>query len=380
MSSELVAALDHLGIAVQHFSGRREHVWVALRSLGPVLQAAPDAIERIAPPESIRQLWARDLRATRARNVLQLSNLARAILILRGGGIEPLVFKGADAAERLYPDLGMRPMDDVDILVRRSERLRAISLLSESGFVAIPNEPGRFGPANGRIQAEVTFRTNDEGARSEIDLHWHTVADARLRAGFPGIDDDAVWDRTSACVVGGIQSLRLGDIDAAIVQALSQVVGHPWSHPLGYLDLHLLVQEWTTSDWDDLSARVRDRNLSVPVFWALHFAARLFGTRVPASIVSRLEPSRMNRMLARLLIRGDYLGFAPYRREMAARDQFVLTAAQPNGAFRMIRHGLFGDRSECLDVPSPSARFASARAYVSHARNALGTLARGAAR
>ncbi len=380
MSSELSGALEHLAGSIEPFQGDRSHIWRALRSLGPALQSVPIAMERLAPPYAIAAMWAQDLRSTRARNIVQLSIVVRAIEVLQNAGIDHLVFKGADAVERFYPDLGMRPMDDADILVRGDENVRAIALLLESGFVRVPSEPGRFGPSSTELQAEVTFRTVDEGVMAEIDLHWHTVADARLRAGFPGIEDASIWDRTMPGAVGRTPVLRLGDIDAAIVQSVSQIVGHPWSHPLGYLDLHLLVSRWRPSEWDGFIARVKERNLSVPVFWALRFVTRLFGTSVPDWSMALIQPSRRIRWATGLLIQDDYWGLAPFRREMAARDLFVLINAQPDGAFRMLRHGLFWREPKRSNENLPIDPFGSARACLSIARVAIRALARGAAR
>ena len=52
---------------------------------------------------------------------------------LVAAGIAPMVVKGAAVAER-YPAAGLRPMDDVDLLVRREQHEEAVDVLGRSGW------------------------------------------------------------------------------------------------------------------------------------------------------------------------------------------------------------------------------------------------------
>jgi hypothetical protein len=86
--------------------------------------------------------WARDLSADaarcRAQALLVLPRVGPAALApLAAAGLTPLVFKGATLAGR-YPDPGLRPMDDVD-LVLPPEQLRAgVATLEGIGWRVVP--------------------------------------------------------------------------------------------------------------------------------------------------------------------------------------------------------------------------------------------------
>ena len=297
----LAAALEHLaGVAPGG-----EACWAALRSLGPALAAHPEALARLSPPPRVSHGWQRDLHGTRARNVLLLSELDRALEALDAAGVPAILFKGAAALDRLYDDPGLRPMDDADLLVRPSDRERAADVIARLGYARRDDEPGRFGHAG---QDEWTF-----DGPIQIDLHWHVVADRRLRALFPGCDDDAVWLRATG--------RHLAPIDDALATAIAQPLGHPWSHPLGYLDLHLALG---SVDAAELFERARQRGVGQLLWWSLRFAAHLFGGEPPPA---SLAPAPTARQLGGLLVGGDWLGVAPFRREMPARDLFVLLLA-----------------------------------------------------
>ena len=87
---------------------------------------------------SLRQVYVRQ--ALDAR--LQEAEIAGLLARLRARGIEPLLLKGWSCA-RLYPELGLRPMGDVDLVVRPEHGSLAASVLGvpvdsdegEAGFV-----------------------------------------------------------------------------------------------------------------------------------------------------------------------------------------------------------------------------------------------------
>ena len=79
----------------------------------------------------LRHRWANQVRTSVLRKILTAYNAA---------GIESLVLKGAALAHLIYPQPGLRPMRDLDILVRESEAVQAQCLLADLGFHApLPN-------------------------------------------------------------------------------------------------------------------------------------------------------------------------------------------------------------------------------------------------
>jgi hypothetical protein len=58
---------------------------------------------------------------------------------LAAAGLQPMVMKGAAVAGR-YPEPGLRPMDDVDLLVRPGEHAEAAEVLRRNGWVTTPRQ------------------------------------------------------------------------------------------------------------------------------------------------------------------------------------------------------------------------------------------------
>jgi hypothetical protein len=87
-------------------------------------------------------------------------------------GIRALVLKGAALAHLIYPEPGLRPMSDLDILVSKSDLWQAQSLLAELGFNApLPsghNLPHRHLPT-------ATLQT--EGLLIQVEIHHQLLSD-----------------------------------------------------------------------------------------------------------------------------------------------------------------------------------------------------------
>mgnify|MGYP001274443153 CR=1 FL=1 len=68
------------------------------------------------------------------RNQLLLAELKRLLAALRERGVEVMLLKGAALIHRHYRDPGIRPMSDLDILVRPSDMGAVYALLRERGW------------------------------------------------------------------------------------------------------------------------------------------------------------------------------------------------------------------------------------------------------
>src|SRR6185436_11185739 len=92
----------------------------------------------VALPGAIKQqvqgYYLQHAHATRAREQV----LAELLMLYQGAGIDVLVLKGAALAQLVYPQPVLRPMRDIDILVRASDVYRAYALLPKIGFMPPP--------------------------------------------------------------------------------------------------------------------------------------------------------------------------------------------------------------------------------------------------
>ncbi|GIK40841.1 MAG: hypothetical protein BroJett011_46740 [Chloroflexota bacterium] len=120
---------------------------------------------------ALRALYLRHCQA----NEVRLRVLAEILAAYQAAGIQALVLKGAALACLVYPEPGLRPMRDLDLLVKKSEVRRAHALLAELGFV-VPRPPDQRLPS--KHLAAATRQT--DGFLISVEVHHNLFSDAQL--------------------------------------------------------------------------------------------------------------------------------------------------------------------------------------------------------
>jgi hypothetical protein len=139
--------------------------------MAPLLYVHLKAAEVQLPRDVKRTLQGLVLRH-REINRVRMRVLRDILSTYDDAGIQALVLKGAALAHLVYPEPGLRPMSDLDILVPKAELWRAQRLLAESGFDA-PLPSSRALPH--RHLGGATRRT--EGLTIHVELHYKLSSD-----------------------------------------------------------------------------------------------------------------------------------------------------------------------------------------------------------
>jgi hypothetical protein len=197
-------------------------------------------------------------------------------------GIETIVLNGPALAAEYYRDPALRPFVDLDLLVRRSDRGRALEILLESGYTL--DTPGR---SLDRVPA-VYLMPPSGSSRLPIDLHWECVSHAG-RASELAVDE--IWSRAEPTPAWGPTAKTLAAEDLLIYLAGSFAIHHALAGALWQLDLALVLRRRReTLDWDAVAARARRWGAAAAVFFALRTVGDQLGVLAPTPTLNRLRP------------------------------------------------------------------------------------------
>jgi hypothetical protein len=264
--------------------------------------AAGHALDR----HEISVAWQRELisawRRTLADQLVFEAALEAIDRLLSDAALRAIALKGIDLAHRCYQP-GERAFNDLDLLVRRTERDRVLTLLRDSGWIIDHPDP----VAAQRAWFALTLR-HPERQRVQLDLHWDLGATGRaswdLDAVFRRAQRDPRWhaiDRLAAC-----------DLIAHL--ALHAVSYHGASGRwIWWLDLVRLwrerpVQPDEWAEFDRIGA-------GISVLAAMHRCRRLFGSRaVPPAPRSSLR----GWLIDRIGSASESAGGAQWRRWLVA--------------------------------------------------------------
>ena len=175
------------------------------QGMAPLLYAHLKAAEIEIPRPVRRQLQGLCLRHRQA-NRERMQALDQILATFEAAGIQALVLKGAALCHLVYPDPGLRPMSDLDLLVPASDLRRAQRLLAGLGFDA-PLPPG---PTLHRHLPAATRRV--AGVRVQVELHHRLFSDY--------FDNAGTYLRVNLCArLHGMFGRRSGERSAGTASA-----------------------------------------------------------------------------------------------------------------------------------------------------------------
>lgn len=221
------------------------------------------------------------------RNLLLLHKLEDAVGHLTAEGVPVILLKGAALAEAVYRKAAVRPMEDLDLLVRREHVSTALRVLSALGY-----EPAH---AEFRAGYVVTYRNEvmlvkPGEVNVPIEIHWSLFSPLYYQHAVP---INWFWQTALPASVGDVPTWILGP-EAQVLHLCSHMLlhhghgGEPrllWLHDVA--EVIAFYQEQI--DWDQLLARAQAYDLVLPVQWILTRVGDEWHAPIPTDVLERLR-------------------------------------------------------------------------------------------
>ncbi|MBN2448824.1 MAG: nucleotidyltransferase family protein [Lentisphaeria bacterium] len=232
--------------------------------------------------EALRQSYRREA----VHSLLREHHTGQILSALRTAGIPVLVLKGTCLAAAVYPDPALRPMVDVDLLLRRDDLASAVESLAALGYRA----PYRFDIADECREHHHLPQLRLPGGLA-VELHWTIVrpgGSATLDQG--GLD--GLWGRARAVVVVGVPVRMLAPEDLLLHCCLHYAWQHRCNGTLRELaDVAEVQRRYAAElDWPEIQGRAFEWKVAPAVYLALRLTAEWFGTTPPAGVLEGLRP------------------------------------------------------------------------------------------
>ncbi|MBU0608764.1 MAG: nucleotidyltransferase family protein [Armatimonadetes bacterium] len=271
-----------------------DDAWEGLLALADRLEVQPLLYSRIhnqdavaVPPATLEALRHAYLRTTFVNTQLY-HHLGVLLNAARAADIPVIVLKGACLAEVVYGDIGLRPMCDVDLLVRPEAMAAAHALTEELGYrprETLTPAAGEQGP-----WAHGPQMLNAGGQAVE----WHSTI-AQHPWGQEGISDeelDGLWDRSQPVTLGGAAAHRLSP-DDLLLHTCIHAARHHRLHVGGLKachDIGHIVRRWHSDlDWDAIHARAVKWRMWHGVALALRLAHDWAGADLPPATLASVR-------------------------------------------------------------------------------------------
>jgi len=233
-----------------------------------------------------------------ARNIRFQEEFIRLHKIFRNEGIDIVPLKGLALLADIYSRYPVRPMKDMDILVREEYLRKAETILEKYGY---RKHLGKGSYSYWRYQnLNIPFLKED--GNWLLELHFAVDLKRRRRI-LPDL-----WKRTLAFRTGGSEIKMLSPEDTLFSLALHQ---RRFGDPLclkNALDASLLLERHAESvDWDYICREAEEGGMRTTLFFSLIQAELFSGYHLPRQVMKRLRVPAWKRLLIKIFAENNAL-------------------------------------------------------------------------
>jgi hypothetical protein len=252
------------------------------QGVAPLLyQRLSSAPPQLAPSPGVLQVLRHIYLHNRLRNRMIFDEASTVLVALREGGVVAVVLKGLYLAESVYGDPALRPMADIDLLVRETDLDAVRVSLSELGYHPVDDPTGRLYSRHHHLPP-----WTKSGA---VPVEVHT---ALIPRGNPfAVDVEGLRERSCRSVVAGVEALVLCPEDAILHLCVHAAYNHAFQVSLlRYCDLaSLIARDHQAIDWPRLAVIANADGRCRLVYCVLRLVDRLFAPGIPALAFAALR-------------------------------------------------------------------------------------------
>ena len=217
-----------------------------------------------------------------ARNIRLFKDLDIVLQRMNDEKIPTIVLKGVFLAETVYRNPGLRPLNDIDLLIKTADLERAIELLKTLGY--IPERP---------FWAKVDFDYHFHApimskGETHIELHWNLTQTPKI----PNEYIENMWTRAEGFIFQKTPTQSLNICDLILHIIIHCAYGHYYFFQfLSLVDLYeVLTGFWNEIDWNFLLNLSRNWKVERGVYLTLRLVDNLFGFSEISDKIKALEP------------------------------------------------------------------------------------------
>lgn len=307
-------------------------------------------------PPAIYNQFKRAYLTNLGRNRIFFAELDRVLGLLTSQGIKVVLFKGAVFARTLYEDIGLRPMSDLDILIRKEDIPGAVHLLKQHGY----EEPVLH--QSELLKQDVTHDVHLRQARAphvDIEVHWLLVGGEKFRQ-----KTDMAWFWQRIVPLAGLGE---GVATLSPTAHLLYLCAHlGYQHGLGavgwlwLLELERFLESYRQEiDWTDFVEGAEHLSWSAAAYYTFQGVHQLFPQTIPSDqVMSRLRaqmtPEEERHVVAMSQVVPSRVALAWMQFEQldhAGRLRNVIGRLFPSLAFMRQRYGFRSNWQAILGYP-----------------------------
>ncbi len=223
-------------------------------------------------------------RYTWYKNQLTLHKTAKCLGAFHDAGMETMILKGGALVLQNYDSYGLRPMRDVDVLVRTEKAIAAKDLLKELGFNTDDSAIKEL------TLSYVHAKSFKDPEGDGFDLHWNALRECR-QAGA----DKAFWDNAVTTEIDGVLTHALSPTDQLLHVCVHVARWEALPRLIWIADAMAILKSAPAIDWDRLILSGRKLRITLPLRDTLGYLHKLLSAPIPATVLQRLREAPISK-------------------------------------------------------------------------------------
>ncbi len=194
--------------------------------------------------------------------------------------IRPLLIKGCALNALGLFEPGLRPMTDMDIVIRTDQALQAVSLIEKLGWQTDSGQDRSYNQSDLRFSYQGKF---EKEPKLVVELHWETASQF-----YRGHPSDTSWSNATSIQVAGYPCYVLNPADHLLL-----VLAHGGSEDsvssIRWVTDAVAILNAQEIDWDYFVLQAKQHRLAFAVRGMLAYLRSHYSTKIHISTLNALE-------------------------------------------------------------------------------------------
>lgn len=219
-------------------------------------------------------------------------DLSQFLKEVKKNKIPIVVLKGAAISEKIYGDTSLRPMEDIDILVKKEDWPLIREALTKLGYTNEENldllDLENLSPVP--MERHIAYE-NKNGTKLEIKFYLFSLD-------FPDFTHpEEYWQEAIVQKIAQTEVLTLCPEDQ-FLYLVSRLINVGFRHLLWFCDLKEFLLYYPKIDWEKIEEKARKRKVTTTLYYTLTTLKEEFCVNsLPVGILERIRPSYFRRKL-----------------------------------------------------------------------------------
>ena len=247
----------------------------------------------LVPDEQLHKLKQHYLENS-ARNTLLTAELCRLIGLFADSGIEAIPYKGPLLSLFAYGDLGLRRFVDLDVIVKKTDVLKAREILLAEGYT--PAKSLSLSQQELLLRTQHNMQFSRDNRQLIIELHWEVAPHLFASS----VSAEELWQHLLTIDINGT-SVKTLSADDLLFSLCVHGSRHLWERLSWICDVAELIGRHSFN-WTTLLERATTADTERMFLLGLHLAHELLEAPLPEEIERRCESDEQLKALSRNVI------------------------------------------------------------------------------